>query len=75
MPTIEFLRHSTQCPTCGEDAFAPECSEFLSAAEIHHFWCCWHCGNEFETLDRLHPQGVPASELIRKALPTTLLVA
>ena len=74
MTTIAFLRHSTRCPKCGEDAFAPERSEFVTAQEIHHFWCCWHCGDEFETLDHLHPQGVvPPSELIRRALTTSLV--
>lgn len=73
MTTIAFLRHSTLCPKCGEDAFMPERSEYVSAAEIHHFWCCWHCGEEFETLDHLCLENTPSSELIRKSLPSLLV--
>ena len=73
MASIAFLRHSTRCPRCGEDAFTPERSEYVSTAEVHHFWCCWHCGDEFETLDHLQAQGVPPSELIRKAVPCLLV--
>jgi hypothetical protein len=73
MTTVAFLRHSTLCPKCGEDAFAPERSEFVSATEVHHVWCCWHCGDEFETLDHLETAAAAPSELIRKALPSLLV--
>jgi len=73
MTTIAFLRHSTRCPKCGEDAFTPECAEFVSVAEVHHFWCCWQCGDEFETRERLHVGGTPPSELIRKSVSNVLV--
>jgi transcription elongation factor Elf1 len=73
MTSIAFLKHSTDCPRCGEQAIAPEESQFVSAAEVHHFWCCWHCGHEFETLDRLSLGNVPPSEFIKKRLPSLLV--
>ncbi len=69
MTSIAFFRHSTRCPTCGEESIAPAQSEYLSAAEIHHFWCCWNCGIEFETLDHVDAAANLPTELIRKRLP------
>jgi hypothetical protein len=69
MTSIAFLRHSTECPGCGEESVAPERSEYISIGEIHHFWCCWNCGNEFETLDHVDAAASLPSELIIKGLP------
>ena len=69
MTSIAFFRHSTHCLACGEETIAPTRSEYLSAAEIHHFWCCWNCGNEFETLDHVNPAANAPTELVRKRLP------
>jgi transposase-like protein len=71
MTSISFLEHSTGCPRCQEETIAPERSEYLSRGEIHHFWCCWSCGYEFETLD--HLEGTVPSELIKKHLPSLLV--
>ena len=72
MTSIAFFRHQTICAKCGEDSLAPVQSEFLSVEEIHHFWCCWSCGNEFETLDHLSNTATIPSELIRKHVPALL---
>ena len=69
MTSIAFLRHSTFCPSCGEQSIAPERSEYVDKVDVHHFWCCWHCGNEFETLDHVGVEGALPSELIKKSLP------
>jgi len=73
MTSIAFLKHSTDCPQCGEQSIAPERSQYVGAGEVHHSWCCWDCGYEFETLDRLLVEGNPPSELIRKQLPSLLV--
>ena len=69
MTSVAFFRHSTHCTNCGEESIAPFQSEFMSAIEVHHFWCCWHCGNEFETLDHLNAEAKIPTELIKKRLP------
>lgn len=69
MTSIAFFRHSTRCSTCGQEFIAPVRSEFVNAEEIHHFWCCWNCGNEFETLDRISATARMPTETIRKRLP------
>ncbi len=73
MTSIGFLKHSTDCPRCEEQSIAPERSEYVDRGEIHHFWCCWNCGFEFETLDHLQVEGAPPSELVKKALPVSLV--
>ena len=73
MTSIAFLRHSTFRPSCGEQSVAPEQSEYCNMGDVHHFWCCWHCGHEFETLDHISIETAPSSELIRKSLPVLLV--
>lgn len=48
---VAFARYFSRpnCPQCGGDQFAPERSEFVSDALIHHTWACDSCGNEFRT--------------------------
>ena len=72
MTSIAFYRHSTRCRACGEDCIAPERSQYESAEEIHHFWCCWSCGDEFETLDHLSAGTAFPAELVRKHVPVLL---
>jgi len=72
MASIALLKHSTGCPKCEEQLIAPERSESISTVEVHHFWCCWSCDHEFETLDHLQLEGAPPSELIKKCLPSLL---
>ena len=72
MTSIAFFRHSTHCATCGEDCIAPDRSQYESAEEIHHFWCCWNCGKEFETLDHLSSTASVPAELVRKHVPALL---
>ena len=72
MTSIAFFRHSTWCPECGEELIAPERSKYVSTEEIQHFWCCWECGNEFETLDYLLADATAPTELIKKRLPSIL---
>jgi len=69
MTSIAFFRHSTHCPACGEETIAPLRSEYLSTVDIHHCWCCWNCGDEFETLDHVDAAANVPTELIRKRLP------
>ena len=73
MTSVGFLRHSTGCPQCEEQSVAPERSEYVSMGEVHHFWSCWNCGYEFETLDHLHAEATPPSELSKKCLPSLLV--
>ena len=72
MTTIAFLRHQTACARCGEELVAPERSEYLSIEEIHHYWCCWDCGFEFETLDHVLAETIVPTELVKKCLPSLL---
>jgi len=72
MTCIASLKHSTDCPKCGEQSIAPEKAKYVSTTEIHHFWCCWNCGYEFETLEHLQVQDYPPSELVRKSVPISL---
>jgi uncharacterized protein with PIN domain len=69
MTSVAFFRHSTLCFACGEALIAPIQSQYESAEEVHHFWCCWNCGNEFETLDHVNAMANVATELVRKGLP------
>jgi uncharacterized protein with PIN domain len=69
MTSIAFFRHSTRCTACGEDCIAPVRSQYESAEEVHHFWCCWSCGSEFETMDHLNPTANVPTELVRKHVP------
>lgn len=69
MTSIAFSRHSTRCTDCGEDCIAPVRSQYESVEEIHHFWCCWSCGNEFETMDHLNATANVPTELVRKHVP------
>jgi len=73
MTSIAFLRHSTLCPQCGEETFAPERSEHVSTGEVHHSWCCWDCGNEFETFDRLFVDAALPDETVEDFLPSLLV--
>ncbi len=73
MTSVAFLHHFTGCPPCGEDLVAPERSEYLSTEEVHHCWCCWDCGFEFETLDHLHAKATVPTELVKKCLPSLLV--
>lgn len=74
MTTVAFLHHSTECPQCNEVSVAPERSRHLSIGEIHHFWCCWNCGNEFETLDRIDAAANAPTAPVRKRLPVLVAV-
>jgi hypothetical protein len=72
MTRVAFFAYSNWCPKCGEQCFAPEQSEFLGTEEVHHFWCCWDCGNEFETLSHVNADTDAPTEIIRKNLPLLL---
>jgi hypothetical protein len=72
MTSIAFFRDSTHCALCAEETIAPVRSEYLSAIEIHYFWSCYNCGNEFETLDHLNAAADVPTELIRKRLPALI---
>jgi len=74
MTAIAFLRHSTECPKCNEESVAPERSRYLSIREVHHFWCCWNCGNEFETLDHINAAANVPTELVRKRVPALVAI-
>ena len=72
MTSIAFFQHSTYCSACEEYSVAPTRSEYVSNMEIHHFWCCWNCGNEFETLDHVNAEATMPTELVRKSLPVLI---
>jgi hypothetical protein len=72
MRSIAFFAHSNWCPKCGEQCFAPERSEYFSIDEVYHFWCCWDCGNEFETLSHFDTDANAPTEIIKKNLPFSL---
>jgi hypothetical protein len=72
MTSVAFFRHSTRCFACGEESIAPLQSQYENDDEIHHFWRCWNCGNEFETLDHVNATANMATELVRKGLPALM---
>jgi len=41
------------CPKCKDLQFAPAASEFVSKAQVRHFWSCEACGHEFSTSVKL----------------------
>ena len=70
MTSVAFFRHFTRCFACGEEPIAPVQSQYENDEEVHHFWCCWNCGNEFETLDHVNATADMATELVRKGNST-----
>jgi len=72
MTSVAFFRDFTRCVACGEESIAPVQSLYENNEEVHHFWCCWNCGNEFETLEHVNASADMATELLRKGLPVLI---
>ena len=53
--STDTYSYGTACVRCNYTLIAPDWSEYVSEHQVRHSWSCESCGNQFETLDDVHP--------------------